>query len=749
MPKSSARRRYRAIAAAVLTAPLISACALMASLPGPTNVDQRLAAIPTTGVPVREPVEIYWNENQVPFIEAQNDDDLAVALGIVHAHLRLGQLELLRLISQGRLSEAAGPFTRDVDHAIRLLGYGRAVPGMIEMMPTETRRWLEHFVAGLNYYLRHVDQLPHEFDIGGLDRREWTVDDILTIGRLVSSDVNWFVWSRLLPLRDRPDWQEVWERSLRYGGDSVASFDDAGASAMLENLLLSTTRSGSNSLVIAGERSETGGALIASDPHLGIQLPNPWLIVGYKSPSHHAVGFMIPGLPFMALGRNPWIAWGGTNMRAASSDLYDVSDLPADQITNRTDTLSVRWWFDREIDIRETDWGPIISDAAILGVPEGQKYALRWLGHHASDEVTAMLHMNRARNWDEFKAALDGFAVPGQNMVYADADGHIGQVMAVHLPQRNGDGPSDLTLDPADQRHWDNLVTTENLPKSYDPPSGFLASANNRPAHSPIPVSYFFSPDDRIVRLRDLLSEKRTLSVDDLIATHTDVYMSTAVALRDQMVAGLNGRDDRIATMLADWDGHYRADSVGAVVFELMLNHLLEAFYADDERTTVSASGRLLEMMRDDLAAAPEAKLNAAIRQAAQATAAGLDQYANWGAMHRMQLGHPLRFAPVIGGRYQAADYPVGGSRQTLMKTAHGATADRHRTGYGSTARHISDLSDPNANYFVLLGGQDGWLGSENFLDQVNLWQNTEYIQVPLEPDSVRTMFKRKTSLSP
>ena len=123
------------------------------------------------------------------------------------------------------------------------------------------------------------------------------------------------------------------------------------------------------------------------------------------------------------------------------------------------------------------------------------------------------------------------------------------------------------------------------------------------------------------------------------------------------------------------------------------------------------------------------------------AAAAAVAKYPSWGAMHRLGLAHPLSFLPVIGERYRFADLPVGGSTDTLMKTAHGTTAERHYTRYGSNARHISDLSDLDRNYFVLLGGQDGRFNSSTFLDQAELWTADAYVEVPLRIETVRERF--------
>jgi penicillin amidase len=114
-----------------------------------------------------------------------------------------------------------------------------------------------------------------------------------------------------------------------------------------------------------------------------------------------------------------------------------------------------------------------------------------------------------------------------------------------------------------------------------------------------------------------------------------------------------------------------------------------------------------------------------------------------------LRLAHPLGLIPMIGRRYRFADRPAAGTSESLMKTAHGLTNRRHGAAYGSVARHISDLSDPDANYFALLGGQDGWFGSGNFTDQVPLWQRGEYVVLPLLPASAAKNFRHRTVFLP
>ena len=757
-------RRARSIRLlAVLMSALLAGCAVLAPLPEPASIERRLAMLPIKGLPLSRPVTIRWNDHQVPFIEAETDADLAFALGLVHAHLRLGQMEIMRRISQGRIAEMGGPLAVDFDRGLRAVGFGKAVPEMERNLPAETRMWLERYVAGVNHLLFALEDLPHEFRVLGLERERWTVRDLLGIVRLGSVDVNWLIWFNLLRMRGLPGWTEAWQRLVTHGTAGPVSIRN-GETAGLKDILEGVSRSGSNSVVVAGSRTESGAAMIASDPHLGLNLPNVWLIAGMKSPSVHAVGLMFPGLPFVALGRNERIAWGGTNMRAAASDLYDVSKLPPSEIAERTETIKVRWWFDSEVTIRETKYGPIVSDAPALA-HVGAPLALRWVGHMASDEITAMLKVNRARDFAEYRAAFETFAVPAQNMMYADAAGNIGQVLAVRLPIRGNGVPPDLVRDPADPTaEWRRLADPTDLPYAHNPERGFLASANNKPAETPYPIGYFFSPGDRVERMAALVGGDRKVSVADLEALQQDVYMQSAAALRDEIlgamatlgVAPATGEERALVERLRAWDGHYRRDSGGAVAFETLFHFLKDLLYEgtlDPEaaRNFISVADIKL-LLVEDVAAAMQnerPRLAHALREALAKAAPEAAKFAAWGEMHRLGLSHMLGNVPVVGERYRFGEWPAPGSTDTLWKTSHGSSAERHFTRYGSQARHISDLSDLDANFFLVLGGQDGWLNSSTFRDQVPMFLEGRYIQVPMRPETVRATFPHETVLSP
>jgi len=720
-------------------------------------IQQRLAALPSHGLPLRSRALVHWDEHQIPFVEAESDEDLATVLGAIHVHLRWTQMEVMRRVSQGRLSEVIGPFGIEIDRALRVIGFGRPVAGIMRALPDETMRWLTAFLSGINYAIDRVPQPPPEFRILGLRRERWEIADILTIGRLIGFDVTWITWNALLRHRDQGFASALWRRLVGLNGAAKTSEDRRPITevAKFASLVGRFGRPGSNSLAISPGRSATNGAWLASDTHLPVLLPNLWLVAGFRSPSYNAVGLMVPGLPALALGRNPWIAWGGTNLHAASSEIFDVSRLSSDAITARSEKLRVRWWRDRQIVIRECIQGPIISDHPLLCGRTKRTYALRWIGHEPSDEITALLRISRARNWREFRAALDLFALPGQNFVYADADGHIGKTMAAWLPRRKPAGDAGAVAMRGSPADWENIVTASDLPAILDPDAGFLVSANERPDHPPVPIGYFFSSRSRFDRLTELVRIKSSLCFSDLASLQRDDMVPAALDFRDHLLRLIKSRwaaqdpADELLRCLEQWDGRYAADSAGALAFELLVFHLAAALHGKKNLRLYSATWTPHDLICADLDnAAPDAVARA-LRAAIPATLRGIRRFRVWGRMHRLGLPHLFSAIPLVGRRFRFGDWPIGGGGETVMKTAHPLTDRRHFTPFAATARHISNLADPDGNYFVLLGGQDGWLGSTTLLDQAPLWQRGEYIKLPLRPETARATFPYHTELLP
>ncbi|TDH63849.1 penicillin acylase family protein [Dankookia rubra] len=729
-----------------------------ALLPRPIGIDQRLAALPQRGLALQAPVSIRWNDHLVPWIEAGSDADLAYALGLVHGHLRGAQVALLRMVSRGRLAEIAGPLATDIDHALRILDFGRAAPAIEAAWPAETRAFVGRFVEGLNHAVLHGPR-PREFSLLGLRPEPFTTADILTIGRLAGADINWLSYFSLLAERGRPGFGCRWQRTLE-AGTGTAGPANPGQAA-LGAIFAGLSRAGSNAVAIAPSRSASGAAMLASDPHLGLSLPNLWMLVGMKSPSFHLVGMMVPGLPIIGLGRNPEVAWGGTNLRAASSDLFDVSRLPPEAFAERQVTIRQRLWFSATRRVRVTPQGPVVTDAAVVPGRPGEPIALRWAGQEPADEITALLRAARARSGAEFRASFAGFAVSPQNMLYADRAGQIGRVTAAVLPSRAGFPAGDPVLDagdPAATAPWRRLWDARDLPRLEDPADGVLASANENPAlwaKDAPPIGYFFSDGDRVARLRAMALAKPKLTPADLAAMQVDTVAPEAAALAAGLLVRLDAlrggapKPEMLAP-LRGWDGDYAADSRAALVFELLLAPLAPALQPEaGGRGPESSWNFLTTFLLRDLDALPPARREAVLRDAVATAAPRAARYRTWGEVHRLRAAHWLVNLPLLGRAFVLDSFPVGGSRETPMKSGHGLVAGPHEVSFGSMARQVSDMADPDANWFTLFGGQDGWLGSAAFADQVPLWRERRGIRLPLRPATVAAEFPRVTVLRP
>ncbi|MDT7950224.1 MAG: penicillin acylase family protein [Acetobacteraceae bacterium] len=713
--------------------PAVLKVALVASLvrraleigrPPPQSTAERLANLPVDAPGLQGKVTIRWDPHQIPSIEAGSDGDLAFGVGVVHAHLRLVQLEVMRRLASGRVAELIGPAGVEIDRALRLMRFGHAVPAMSAALPDRSRVWAEGFVAGINHQIARAPAVPYEFRLLGVAPTPWTVAELLLVSRLAATDVSWLLFANLLRAQAKMPaaaWDALWP--LLQQGDTLP------VPTGLEEAALGLVR-GSNSAAVAAGRSAGGAGMIASDPHLPTMLPPLWLIAGLHAPGLDVVGLMIPGLPVVALGRNAALAWGGTSLHAASSELIDVS---AEPMTEWEEVIAVRGQAPVTVTLRETRFGPVVSDGLLLR--SGRTLALRWVGHAVSDELTAMLDVMRAGSLEAFRAALRGFAVPGQTMVAVEAgpSGHAGRVVAAHLPRRPDAPMAGLVCAPDAAWGLDDLVEGAALPQAEEE---VVASANERPAGSPVPVGFFFSPPGRAQRLRALLDTGERVSLATMRGVQLDVAQPGALALRDLLLGRLRAgpRQRDAVAALAAWDGAYGTGSAGALVFEALVSFLARRLVPGAELALLTTlfSGRGVVAQR--IAGAPPRALRGALRQAARV----LRRHGSWGAVHRMGLRHPLAMLPLVGRWFPEVGGPVAGGNETLNKSGHGLVTGRHRVTFGACARHVSDLSQPDLNWFVLLGGQDGWLGSATMTDQVALWQAGEAIPVPLRAESAR-----------
>ena len=237
---------------------LQTGCSMLLTGPKFISTEERDAMFPTKGLALKQPVSIYWNEYCVPFIHAQTDEDLAYTLGLVHAHLRISQLEIYRRASQGRLAEMAGPMAINIDKSIRILNPGQAAEDIIAAMPPESVNWVRQYLKGINDYIANMKKRPQDLKFMGVTPEPWTLRELVTLWRLISADVNWFQYFNFLRLQSSPDWEKVWDKFVEKGLQSTPSFKLTDLLNQPGLLPWQFTKSGSNSLVLSPGKTANG-----------------------------------------------------------------------------------------------------------------------------------------------------------------------------------------------------------------------------------------------------------------------------------------------------------------------------------------------------------------------------------------------------------------------------------------------------------------------------------------------------------
>lgn len=712
----------------------------------PLTLEARLAMLPRLSAGLGAPLTLRVNAQHVPLVEAGSLADGAVGLGIVHAHLRLAQMEVMRRLAQGRVAEAVGPAGLALDELLRQIDFPRAEAASLGAMPAETRAVIQAFCEGIDTVIASAPP-PPEFRLLGLTPEPFTPSDVFAVSRLCSADYTWRVWRTLAPLRREPDWADLWREVADEAADGEGD-GPLGPGSEAADAATAFAPNGSNAYALAGTRTQTGKPLLAADPHLVIAAPSPWLIAGLSLPDLMVWGIMVPGLPIFGLGRNDWGAWAGTNLHASSSALVDVAD---ETLGTRTETIPVRGRRPATRTYRESRFGPVVSDGSLFDLA-GDTVALRWMGHEAGEDFSAFLALMRARDHDAFLAAVDRASQPGLTMVWAGADGDIAKAIACRLPRRPPAHAGDIVATPSEvDAAWRDFATARDLPRAHNPEPGFVVSANDEPEGAAVAIGAFFAAPHRAERLVAILSQRRDFTRQDLARLQVDTHLAPA----HRLAAGLAERAETLRPgsplnqPLAAWDGRFDTDSRGALAFALVAGGLVAALEAAGGRPGLSRHWRPFARLTRLVADASPEGLDAALGEALANAEAPFARHRTWGDLHRLRLAHPATRIPFLRGRLPTLDLPAGGSNETLMKSAHPFTRDVHATSFGANARFIADLSDPDETYAILLGGQDGWPNARAMFDMVGPFQRGDSVRLPRTPAAVAQAFPHRHEIAP
>ncbi len=517
-------------------------------------------------------------------------------------------------------------------------------------------------------------------------------------------------------------------------------------------------RPGSNNWVVSGAHTVSGKPLLSNDMHLDLHIPNVWYEAQLSAGDFDVAGVTMPGVPFVIVGHNRYIAWGFTNLGPNVEDVY------VEKFNDKGEYLTPQGWVQPEhrkeiirvegkpevnLDVVVTRHGPIISE---LIPGEERKLALKWVIYDPQLSSTVFFDVDSAKNWQEFRTAFSHFGAPGQNVVYADVDGHIGYQATGLIPIRAaGDGSVPVPGDD-DAHEWTGYVPFDALPSVYDPPSGIIATANGRitPDGYPYLLSIEWIAPYRTQRIYKLLNAKKKLAPPDMLAIQTDILSEFDRYCAERFVYAIDHtpkasqKVKQAADLMRNWDGSMTTDSAAPSVAYFSRKKLQELLLKPklgdewkDYRWWMSPV-----WLENVLSHQPERWLPAGYANYDELLAAAVQAAVDdtetphsltlwkWGRVHRVDIQHPFwSHFPILKKGAGTGSQPLSGDEQTVKQVS------KH---FGPSERLTVDFSDMDNSTLDIVNGQSGNIFDEHYNDQWDAYYNGRTFTLPFSQPAVQ-----------
>lgn len=734
-------------------------------------------------------IEILRDRWGVPHIYAPNEEDVFFAQGFVHAEERLWQMEFNRRLVAGRVSEIIGPAAVSLDRWMRTLSMRQAAAVDADLLEGKAKLMLEAYVKGVNGRIER-GRLPVEFSLLRIKPEPWTIVDVLAWSKMMAWNlsVNWETEILRAKLIDKlgPElaaelepgyynqWPLVMPAGVNYSKIGTSALDNSTKAQKISGPG-ATSGVGSNNWVLSGKRTSTGMPLLANDMHLGLSIPAIWFENHLSSGEMDISGVSFPGMPGIISGHNNFVAWGFTNGFPDVQDLfiehiqkdsngiwqyeYEGKWLPAKV---RKEVINVRGETPVIEEVVQTHHGPIINGMLPKELPE-DPLALRWTAYEPSRMMQGLYQMNHAQSCQELHAALQFWTVPVQNVVYADTKGNIAYSYPGLVPIRHkGDGRLPVP-GWTGEYEWDGFIPYNDLPHQFNPPEGYIASANNRVVGDDYPywLGYDCVTGSRAQRIRDLILANPLINIQYIQQMHTDQISPAAVEV-NKFISTINTEDPELALILQKmraWDGSLAVSSSQASIYHVMIIKILEMIllpklgedlairYMGKGPTPVLAEGSLFgERSREFLLvqlqnpASPwfdlghgetrDIIIEKALRQTVDFLKDSLGPSFSdwsWGKLHTLTFPHVMGANPALKALFNRGPYSIGGDGDTIWSTLATQYDLSNEKLIGPPYRMIVDLGNLSNSFSQLVPGQSGHPASPHYADNIEDWMKGKY----------------------
>lgn len=734
-------------------------------------------------VGLKDSVEVYRDSFAIPHVYAKNEEDLYRAIGYLTAQDRLWQMDLLRRVTTGRLSEIFGKDLVKTDMLMRALRIPEKSQKVLEHCDPSIKRMLNAYTDGVNQFIyRNRHKLPIEFVILGYKPERWQPIHSINLIGYIAWDLNgsWNAEIVLHKLEAKLNNAQV--ADFVPGSDSTmatiyhtkATYTNTDwitelqrANENIEDLGLQVFH-GSNNWVVSGSRTASGKPMLANDMHLGFNAPGVWYQMHQVIPGKlNVTGVVLPGQPFVVSGHNDSIAWGLTNVMNDDIDFYRETLNPADSNAYKLDgqwkkllikheKIAVKGGDTIKYDLKFTHRGPIISSLKKISK---ETISMRWLGNEVSNELRSISLLNRARNWTDFCTAMQTFVSISQNAAYADVKGNIGMYCCAGIPIRKGN-PMEVFPGETSTYDWQGLVPFDKLPHKYNPPEGFAVSANNRTIDPSYPyyISHWFDLPFRYDRIHEMIQANNKMTTSTMTEIQTDINSKHVAYYLPGLLESLRKQTNRskeedIALQLLEkWHGQMDAKAPAPLIFEVFFNSFIKNVIADElgdelfkelivdkilvRNTIKNIWSKKTSVLFDDIRTHNKVEsfddmvwksFSEAIAELSETQGHNVASW-QWGKVHTFTLEHPLGKVKVldIAFHLNRGPFETGGSFHTVAPYSY-----RYNTPYkvqsGASQRHIYDLADWDNSLSVLPTGNSGIPSSKHYCDQTALYLEGKY----------------------
>lgn len=744
---------------------------------------------------LRSPVKVYRDAVGVPHIFADNEHDLYMATGYVMAQDRLWQMDLLRRVTLGKLSEIFGNDYVETDLLLRSLRYSKKSHEILKDTSPKSRAALEAFTAGVNQYIEdNKGNYPLEFFLLGYEPEKWKAYQSLNLIGYMAWDLK-SGWSELLFEKLAAKLDSVHYAALlpKSANQKMTVYQSQATKLLADNRLLNLEKldkmgldifNGSNNWAVAPSKSTNGFPILANDMHLSLNIPGIWFqIHQYIKDSLDVEGLALPGEPLVVVGHNDSIAWGMTNTYVDNLDYYEEKINPKD---------SNQYWFNgawhnftvHKENIRSKSGktfkryyrldhrGPVVS--AIKKIKD-RVLTIRWVGDVKSNELLSIYQVNRAHNWNEFKDAFRTFKSISQNVVYADRRGNIGLYCCAGVPIRKRDKVFAVLPGDTSEYDWQGMIPFDQLPHEYNPARGYVSSANNRTVDSTYPyhIGTWYAQPYRIERIREMLESKKKLSIEDFKHMQNDQHSKFSQLFLNYVLpalnrhSGWNTNEKTALRMLNNWDYNMTKDSPEASISEFMSWYFLKNTFEDEMDSVLFkqfiGSSHIAYIAMNNLLhdtasvwldnvntpQKKETRADIAVKSFKDAVEDIVSREGHdttrwaWGNFHTLTLRHPLTKLEILDKIFHLnrGPFPVGGSYHTVSVYSF-PLFEPSKTEHGASHRNIYDLANWDSSCSVIPTGNSGVCKSRFYCNQTKMYIAGKYHPDYFSPEAVKAHAK-------